>query len=122
MADLFQEIEDRREDYIVDVVVTFLEIYNEEIRDLLAEPGNPTPRGGLQIREDKTVKVVGLTELRPASADEVKQIDDGAASPDTMSVASTVSRPPSRVLSPANEGGGIAVSGGEGETSNVGDS
>ncbi|PCH41232.1 kinesin-domain-containing protein [Wolfiporia cocos MD-104 SS10] len=74
MADLFQRIEDRRDDQIVDVVVTFLEIYNEEIRDLLAEPGIPTPRGGLQIREDKTVKVVGLTELRPASADEVKQI------------------------------------------------
>ncbi|RPD67117.1 kinesin-domain-containing protein [Lentinus tigrinus ALCF2SS1-7] len=74
MADLFQDIEDRREDYTVDVVVTFLEIYNEEIRDLLAEPGTPTPRGGLQIREDKTVKVVGLTELRPATADEVKQI------------------------------------------------
>ena len=74
MADLFQEIEDRREDYIVDVVVTFLEIYNEEIRDLLAEPGTPTPRGGLQIREDKTVKVVGLTELRPGSAGEVKEI------------------------------------------------
>ena len=74
MADLFQEIEDRREDYIVDVNVTFLEIYNEEIRDLLAEPGNPTPRGGLQIREDKSVKVVGLTELRPASANEVKEI------------------------------------------------
>ncbi|KAI0719510.1 kinesin-domain-containing protein [Cerioporus squamosus] len=74
MADLFQEIEDRREDYNIDVVVTFLEIYNEEIRDLLAEPGTPTPRGGLQIREDKTVKVVGLTELRPATADEVKQI------------------------------------------------
>ena len=74
MADLFQEIDDRREDYTIDVVVTFLEIYNEEIRDLLAEPGTPTPRGGLQIREDKTVKVVGLTELRPANADEVKQI------------------------------------------------
>jgi len=74
MADLFQQIEDRREDNIIDVVVTFLEIYNEEIRDLLAEPGSPTPRGGLQIREDKTVKVVGLTELRPASADEVKEI------------------------------------------------
>ena len=27
MADLFQEIEDRREDYTVDVVITFLEIY-----------------------------------------------------------------------------------------------
>ncbi|TBU32728.1 kinesin-domain-containing protein [Dichomitus squalens] len=74
MADLFQEIEDRKEDYIVDVMVTFLEIYNEEIRDLLAEPGNPAPRGGLQIREDKSVKVVGLTELRPMNADEVKQI------------------------------------------------
>ncbi|EED80779.1 predicted protein [Postia placenta Mad-698-R] len=74
MADLFQQIEDKREENIIDVVVTFLEIYNEEIRDLLAEPGTPTPRGGLQIREDKNVKVVGLTELRPRSADEVKEI------------------------------------------------
>ena len=74
MADLFQRIEDRREEYIIDVVVTFLEIYNEEIRDLLSESGTPTPRGGLQIREDKTVKVVGLQELRPNSADEVKAI------------------------------------------------
>ncbi|VDB90172.1 unnamed protein product [Peniophora sp. CBMAI 1063] len=74
MSDLFQRIEDRRAEYDVDVSVTFLEIYNEEIRDLLAEPGMPTPRGGLQIREDKSVKVVGLTELRPTSADEVKEI------------------------------------------------
>ncbi|KAJ3554605.1 hypothetical protein NM688_g3018 [Phlebia brevispora] len=74
MADLFREIEDRKEDYDIDVVVTFLEIYNEEIRDLLAEPGTPTPRGGLQIREDKSVKVVGLVEHRPRTADEVKQI------------------------------------------------
>ncbi|KAH9938616.1 P-loop containing nucleoside triphosphate hydrolase protein [Fomitopsis serialis] len=64
MADLFQRIEDRREEYIIDV----------SIRDLLAEPGTPTPRGGLQIREDKTVKVIGLQELRPTSADEVKSI------------------------------------------------
>jgi kinesin family protein 18/19 len=74
MADLFQLIEDRKEEYSFDVLVTFLEIYNEEIRDLLAEAGQPTPRGGLQIREDKSVKVAGLTELRPNSADEVKQI------------------------------------------------
>ncbi|KAE9406042.1 kinesin-domain-containing protein [Gymnopus androsaceus JB14] len=65
MADLFQRIEDRRDDYIVDVVVSFLEIYNEEIHDLLAEPGSPKPRGGLTIREDKTVKVAGLVELSP---------------------------------------------------------
>ncbi|KAI0035688.1 kinesin-domain-containing protein [Vararia minispora EC-137] len=74
MADLFQRIEDRKDEYSVEVVVTFLEIYNEEIRDLLAESGPPVPRGGLQIREDKTVKVVGLAERRPQTADEVKEI------------------------------------------------
>ncbi|KAF8138245.1 P-loop containing nucleoside triphosphate hydrolase protein [Boletus edulis] len=74
MADLFQRIDDRRDEWNTEVVVTFLEIYNEEIRDLLAESGAPTPRGGLQIREDKSVKVIGLVELRPTSAEEVKQI------------------------------------------------
>lgn len=74
MADLFQRIQDREAEWNAEVVVTFLEIYNEEIRDLLTEPGSPTPRGGLQIREDKSVKVVGLVELRPNSAEEVKQI------------------------------------------------
>ena len=74
MADLFQQIEDRKDDYTTEVVVTFLEIYNEEIRDLLVDPGVQTPRGGLQIREDKSVKVVGLTELRPKTAEEVKDI------------------------------------------------
>lgn len=74
MADLFQRIDDRKDDWNIEVVATFLEIYNEEIRDLLSEPGMPTPRGGLQIREDKSVKVVGLVELHPTSAEEVKQI------------------------------------------------
>jgi len=74
MAELFQRIDDRKDEWNIEVVATFLEIYNEEIRDLLAEPGIPTPRGGLQIREDKSVKVVGLVELRPTSAEEVKQI------------------------------------------------
>lgn len=74
MADLFQRIEDRKDEWNVEVMVTFLEIYNEEIRDLLAEPGTTTPRGGLQIREDKSVKVVGLAELRPNTAEEVKEI------------------------------------------------
>lgn len=74
MADLFQRIEDRREEWNVEVMVTFLEIYNEEIRDLLAEPGSATQRGGLSIREDKTVKVVGLVEMKPRTAEEVKEI------------------------------------------------
>ncbi|KAF8974640.1 kinesin-like protein [Flammula alnicola] len=74
MADLFQRIQDRTEEWNVEVMVTFLEIYNEEIRDLLAESGAPTQRGGLSIREDKTVKVVGLVELKPRTAEEVKEI------------------------------------------------
>jgi kinesin family protein 18/19 len=74
MADLFQRIEDRKDEWNVEVMVTFLEIYNEEIRDLLAEPGSHVSRGGLSIREDKSVKVVGLNELRPRTAEEVKEI------------------------------------------------
>jgi kinesin family member 18/19 len=75
MADLFQRIDERREEWNVEVIVTFLEIYNEEIRDLLRDPAEAgASRGGLQIREDKSVKVVGLVELRPQSAEEVKEI------------------------------------------------
>jgi kinesin family protein 18/19 len=74
MADLFERIQDRSEEWNVEVMVTFLEIYNEEIRDLLAEPGSVTQRGGLSIREDKTVKVVGLVEMKPRTAEEVKEI------------------------------------------------
>ncbi|KAJ7821542.1 hypothetical protein B0H14DRAFT_1332320 [Mycena olivaceomarginata] len=33
MADLFQRIEDRRDEWNVEIMVAFLEIYNEEIRD-----------------------------------------------------------------------------------------
>ncbi|KAJ7787370.1 hypothetical protein B0H14DRAFT_284492 [Mycena olivaceomarginata] len=41
MADLFQRIEDRRDAWNVEVMVAFLEIYNEEIRDLLTnDPGH----------------------------------------------------------------------------------
>ncbi|GJJ07448.1 hypothetical protein Clacol_001650 [Clathrus columnatus] len=74
MAELFQQIEDKKDEVRVDVTVTFLEIYNEEIRDLLVQPGSPTPKGGLVIREDKFVQVSHLTELRPSTAEEVKEI------------------------------------------------
>jgi kinesin family protein 18/19 len=74
MAELFRKIDDRRTDQNIDIYVTFLEIYNEEIRDLLADPATTAPRGGLQIREDKAVKVVGLTELHPTSTEQIKEI------------------------------------------------
>ncbi|KAG8798504.1 kinesin-like protein Klp5 [Serendipita sp. 411] len=75
MAELFQRIEERREDYIIDVSLSFLEIYNEEIRDLLVPPGS-APRGGLAIREDSSnrVTVAGLMEVVPKNAAEVNSI------------------------------------------------
>ncbi|KAJ7840578.1 kinesin motor domain-containing protein [Mycena olivaceomarginata] len=49
VADLFQRIEDRRDEWNVEGMVTFLEIYNEEIRDLLSDPGTPAPRGSAYL-------------------------------------------------------------------------
>ncbi|KAG8960479.1 kinesin-like protein Klp5 [Tulasnella sp. 419] len=76
MAELFNKIEERRDDLIIDVSLSFLEIYNEEIRDLLSDHGTQAPRGGLSIREDKSNRVVvsNLTERKPTNADEVKEM------------------------------------------------
>lgn len=76
MAELFQRIEERRADYVVDVSLSFLEIYNEEIRDLLASPDAYRPKGGLAMREDnkRRITVAGLVELIPKDAEEVKAI------------------------------------------------
>ncbi|KAF8314728.1 kinesin-domain-containing protein [Clavulina sp. PMI_390] len=74
MAELFQRIEDKREDIICEVSLSFLEIYNEEIRDLLSV--SDTPRGGLPMREDQAnrVTVAGLTEMHPTNAEEVNSM------------------------------------------------
>jgi len=76
MAELFQRIEERRVDYVVDVSLSFLEIYNEEIRDLLAPSDAYRPKGGLAMREDdkRRITVAGLTEVIPKDAEEVKSI------------------------------------------------
>lgn len=76
MAELFTRIEEKKDENIVEVSLSFLEIYNEEIRDLLVEPGCAVQRGGLAMREDKSNRVVvsNLTELRPNNAEEVKEM------------------------------------------------
>lgn len=76
MNELFQRIAELEAEQIVQVSVTFLEIYNEDIRDLLAEPGVYAPRGGLTLREDKSNRVVvtGLVSRSPTTAEEVKQL------------------------------------------------
>ncbi|KAG8717775.1 kinesin-like protein Klp5 [Ceratobasidium sp. 394] len=76
MTELFQRIAEIETEQIVQVSVTFLEIYNEDIRDLLAESGSYVPKGGLTLREDKSNRVIvsGLVTRSPTTADEVKQL------------------------------------------------
>ncbi|NXK06984.1 KIF19 protein, partial [Herpetotheres cachinnans] len=71
LADLFQAIEDTSGDVEYEVSVSYLEIYNETIRDLL----NPS-LGCLQLREDAdgTVRVAGITEVSAINAEEVMQL------------------------------------------------
>ncbi|NWH73410.1 KIF19 protein, partial [Piaya cayana] len=71
LADLFQGIEDAASDTEYKVTMSYLEIYNEMIRDLL----NPS-RGCLQLREDAsgTVQVAGITEVSVIGAEEVMQL------------------------------------------------
>ncbi|NXW37667.1 KIF19 protein, partial [Phaetusa simplex] len=70
LGELFQAIEDASGDTKYEVSVSYLEIYNEMIRDLL----NPS-LGCLQLREDAggAVQVAGITEISAISAEEVSQ-------------------------------------------------
>ena len=71
MQELFEKIADRAEEKVTEVSLSYLEIYNETIRDLL-EPGT-TGKQGLMLREDahQTVSVAGLSSHRPQSVQEV---------------------------------------------------
>ncbi|XP_038052744.1 kinesin-like protein KIF18A [Patiria miniata] len=67
MVDLYRRIGEIAKDKLCDVAVSYLEVYNENIRDLLA------PSGILALREDpqKGVVVSGLTLHKPRSAEEL---------------------------------------------------
>ncbi|XP_066836073.1 kinesin-like protein KIF19 isoform X3 [Anser cygnoides] len=71
LGDLFQAIEDAGGDTEYEVSMSYLEIYNETLRDLL----NPS-LGYLELREDArgTVQVAGLTEVSATSAEEVVRL------------------------------------------------
>lgn len=70
MQELFEKIADRSEDKHTEVTLSYLEIYNETIRDLLVPGGS---RQGLMLREDsnQAVTVAGLTSHRPKDVQEV---------------------------------------------------
>lgn len=64
MQELFEKISDMQEEKVTEITLSYLEIYNEMIRDLL-EPGGS--KQGLMLREDanQTVSVSGLSSHRP---------------------------------------------------------
>nr|XP_023029277.1 kinesin-like protein KIF19 [Leptinotarsa decemlineata] len=67
LNDLFEAVKDKEDEY--SVTMSYLEIYNEQIRDLL----NPQS-GYLELREDskgRNIQVAGLSEISTTSTDEV---------------------------------------------------
>lgn len=72
LRDLYEEIEVRRaQNWQISVYLSYFEIYNENVRDLLST--TPAKTLALQDRGNETV-IVDLTEHRPDSSDHVLQI------------------------------------------------
>jgi len=66
--DIFHLCSHQKTQVPTEVFLSYLEVYNEQIRDLL----RPVPGISLELREDKdTVHVAGLSEIRTTSTHEV---------------------------------------------------
>ncbi|XP_029770754.1 kinesin-like protein KIF18A [Suricata suricatta] len=72
MLDLYKSMEEIKEEKVCSTAVSYLEVYNEQIRDLLVNSGP------LAVREDaqKGVVVQGLTLHQPKSSEEILQLLD----------------------------------------------
>ncbi|PHH93225.1 hypothetical protein CDD83_10163 [Cordyceps sp. RAO-2017] len=70
MQELFEKIEERSQEKTTELSLSYLEIYNETIRDLLVPGGS---KQGLTLREDsnQAVTVFGLTSHHPRDVQEV---------------------------------------------------
>ena len=70
MQELFEKISERSDEKHTEVSLSYLEIYNETIRDLLVPGGS---KQGLMLREDanQAVSVAGLTSHHPRDVQEV---------------------------------------------------
>ncbi|KAF4124830.1 kinesin family member 18/19 [Geosmithia morbida] len=70
MQELFEKIEERSQEKTTELSLSYLEIYNETIRDLLLPGGS---KSGLMLREDsnQAVTVPGLTSHHPKDVQEV---------------------------------------------------
>ncbi|TPX18505.1 uncharacterized protein E0L32_011618 [Thyridium curvatum] len=70
MQELFEKIAERSDEKVTELSLSYLEIYNETIRDLLVPGGS---KQGLMLREDshQAVSVAGLTSHHPKDVQEV---------------------------------------------------
>ena len=70
MQELFERISEQTGDKVTEISLSYLEIYNETIRDLLVPGGSKT---GLMLREDanQAVSVAGLSSHHPQNVQEV---------------------------------------------------
>jgi kinesin family protein 18/19 len=73
MQELFERIAETTDEKVTEVSLSYLEIYNETIRDLLVPGSNKT---GLMLREDanQAVSVAGLSSHRPQNVEEVMEM------------------------------------------------
>ncbi|KAF1981944.1 kinesin-domain-containing protein [Aulographum hederae CBS 113979] len=73
MQELFERIGERTEEKVTEITLSYLEIYNETIRDLLVPGGS---KQGLMLREDanQAVSVAGLSSHKPNNVEEVMDI------------------------------------------------
>lgn len=71
MQELFERVGELSSEKVTEISLSYLEIYNETIRDLLTEES--VPRGGLMLREDcnQAVSVSGLSSHHPRNVEEV---------------------------------------------------
>ena len=70
MQELFERIGETKDEKVTEISLSYLEIYNEMIRDLLVPSET---KGGLMLREDsnQAVAVAGLSSHQPQNANEV---------------------------------------------------
>lgn len=71
MQELFEKIQEVQDEKATEITLSYLEIYNETIRDLLVEGGS---KHALMLREDanQAVSVAGLSSHRPQNVGEVE--------------------------------------------------
>ncbi|KAJ2806700.1 tubulin-dependent ATPase kip3 [Coemansia helicoidea] len=87
MQELFERVAAAQDEKTIEVALSYLEVYNETIRDLLVEDGAGAGAAGLALREDakQGVTVAGLSEHVPSSVEQVMELMVRGNSNRTMS-------------------------------------